>query len=179
MNRINRAKKFLFTVGSILILNKLLQPAASIGRLKKSRFIPVYKEIPSGSRNGKTNITWARGRKGVYIIKENNRIVYVGSSESDLYKTAMRHFQEWNDREQPGRITYRNRLRKNKYTIRIVEVSPKSRIRLLEAKLIERHNPRDNFNPEPIPEAQEEKADEALEEYFRWAEKIEKEGLPF
>lgn len=39
-----------------------------------------------------------------------------------------------------------------------------SRIRLLDVKLTERNNPCDNFNPEPITEAQEEKADEALEE---------------
>lgn len=175
----NTKHKIFWTLSIGFLLYKFKRNKPGIGRLKKSRFIPVYKELPSGSRNGKTNIAWARGRKGVYIIKENNKIVYIGSSESDLYKTAIRHFQVWNDRNQVQRVSYVTRLRRKKYTIRIVEVSPVSRIHLLEAKLIDRHNPRDNFRPEPIPEKLEEKADEALENYLRRAVEISEKGLPF
>lgn len=59
----------------------------------------------------------------------------------------MHHFSEWNDAEQPERITYKSRLRKNKYTIRIIPTD-KRRAVLLEAALQKRHKPRDNKNME-------------------------------
>lgn len=104
----------------------------------KSRFIPVYR-LENGRR--RSNISNARQRPGVYIIKELGRIVYIGHSASDVYKTAMRHFQSWDDPTQ-DRITYVNKQLEN-FTIRIIFTTPKQ-APALEKKLILRHNPRDN-----------------------------------
>jgi excinuclease UvrABC nuclease subunit len=104
----------------------------------KSRFIPVYR-LEKGRR--RSNISDARQRPGVYIIKELGKIVYIGHSASDVYKTAMRHFQSWDDPTQ-DRVTYVNKQLDN-YTIRIIFTTPKQ-APALEKKLILRHNPRDN-----------------------------------
>ena len=79
---------------------------------------------------------------GVYIIKENNKIVYIGQSGSNLYRTILRHFQSWNDRTQ-ARVTYINKLSKNKYKVRVVFVPPNKALQL-ERDLIAKYKPRDN-----------------------------------
>ena len=137
-------KKILFGIG-IGLLAYALERKNAIGSMKAFRFIPVYDLVPNGGKSGRTNINFARGKKGVYLIKENDRIVYVGSSMSDLYKTAIRHFQQWNDRQY--RVSYRNKLRTHRYSIRFVFLN-ESRIPHLEAGLIEKYKPRDNAQNE-------------------------------
>ena len=67
----------------------------------------------------------------------------MGQSQNNLYRTITRHFQDWNDSKSPDRITYRYRMARNRYTVRIVFVSP-SRALKLEEMLIRKHRPRDN-----------------------------------
>lgn len=137
-------KRILFGI-ALGLLAYSLERKNSIGSLKAFRFIPVYELMPNGSRSGKTNINFAKGKKGVYLIKENDKIVYVGSSMSDLYKTAIRHFQQWNDGQY--RVSYRNKLRTHKYSIRFVFLN-ENRIPHLEAGLIDKYKPRDNNQSE-------------------------------
>ena len=95
--------------------------------MKKSRFKPPY------NKEGlKTMFPKLRGKSGVYIIKSirTGKIVYIGHSQSDLYKTMYRHFQSWNDESQI-RTTYP----KKGYTVRIVLTS-KTRAKWLEKALI-------------------------------------------
>ncbi len=134
----------LVKIFGLLFLSSLVlrSDAASIGKLNAYKFVDVYSSIPKDGKPGKTNIYWANNKRGVYIIKENGRIVYVGKSHSNIYKTAMRHFQQWNDPFQ-DRITYAEKINSNRYTIRIIEAN-KSRIDLIESGLIEKYNPRDN-----------------------------------
>lgn len=115
-----------------------------IGAMKVHKFIPVYSRVPSRGKPGRSNIHFAKGKSGVYLIKENGKTVYVGQSQTDLYRTAIRHFQEWNDKQQPQRITYKNNLESKRYTIRIVLVSPTRAVKLEEG-LIKKYRPRDNF----------------------------------
>lgn len=114
-----------------------------IGAMKKHRYIPVYTERPREGKRGKSNLGFAKDKSGVYLIKENGKIVYVGQSQNNLYRTITRHFQDWNDRRSPDRVTYRYKMDRNRYTVRIVFVSP-SRALKLEEMLIKRHRPRDN-----------------------------------
>jgi excinuclease UvrABC nuclease subunit len=104
--------------------------------MKKTRFKPVY------NLAGRVNIPETKDRSGVYLIKEKNKIVYVGNSASNVYKTAIRHFQSWNDPTQE-RVTYASQPREN-YTIRFVSCTPKQ-AEALERRLILRHQPRDNY----------------------------------
>lgn len=75
----------------------------------------VYK-IPPGEKrkNGAYNLSILEGKKGVYCIYEERpsgppKVVYIGQSASDLYKTVTRHFQNWDSRSgnYPGRVSYR------------------------------------------------------------------------
>ena len=105
-------------------------------RLHKSRFFPPYDE------NKKTNFPETMKESGVYLIKEDDKVVYIGHSEVNLYKTMYRHFQYWNHKGQDV-VSYRSNLKHLKYTVRVVLTPPK-KARVLEKALIKKHNPRDN-----------------------------------
>ena len=122
---------------------ELLYKVQGIGRVKKTQFFDVYEVLPNFDKNGKTNLAFTRGKTGVYIIKEDNKIVYVGKSNNDLYRTIIRHFQFWNDSQQPNRITYRTDLGRHNYTIRVV-LCKGNKVNNLEKGLILKYNPRDN-----------------------------------
>lgn len=104
--------------------------------MKKFKFQAPYKP------NGKTNFPETKARSGVYLIKENNKIVYIGFSAGSLYKTMYRHFQRWSKPDQ-YRVSYRNRITRNNYTVRIVFCSAKQAEKL-EKALIIKYKPRDN-----------------------------------
>jgi hypothetical protein len=109
--------------------------------MKKFRFRPPY----SDDKNIIAGITAFRPslkRSGVYLIKENNEIVYVGFSGTDLYTTMYRHFQTWNDKKGP-RVTYFSKLKKKYYTVRVVYCTPLQAAKL-EKSLIAKYQPRDN-----------------------------------
>ena len=55
----------------------------------------------------KTTLRHFRLQKGVYFIKEGPEIVYVGMSQSCVYKALYRHFERWNG-GYPGRSTLSN-----------------------------------------------------------------------
>lgn len=100
----------------------------------KTRFIHPY-----DATNSKTTVGKYKGKSGVYIIKTRNLICYVGFSSTDVYRTMLRHFQEWNDKNQE-RIVYKMR---SIYTVRVVLCDAKKAAKL-EKALILKHNPRDN-----------------------------------
>lgn len=102
----------------------------SLGALKKYKWQPAY--IGDKSTLGPYN-----GKSGVYLIKEGDKIIYVGKSGYNLYKTISRHFQTWNDRR--PRIVYYNR----KLKIRVI-LCTSAQADKLEKALILKHNPRDN-----------------------------------
>lgn len=106
--------------------------------------VPVYDRNPTRTKQGKTNISKFKGKKGVYKIFENRKLIYVGNSTSDLYKTIIRHFQKWTDPQQPKRLSYRSRLSKNDYRVEVSLIEKDSDIFNLEAILINKHKPRDN-----------------------------------
>ena len=76
---------------------------------------------------------------GVYFIKSKRtgKIIYIGFSSSNLYKTIYRHFQTWNDSR--DRIVYN----KTGYQVRIIFTPPK-RAAELERYLINKMQPADN-----------------------------------
>ena len=102
--------------------------------MKKSRFFPPY------ATNGSSNLRKFNNRSGVYIIKEENsgELLYIGYSATNIYKTAIRHFQSWEDRTQ-----VRTTFPKNGYSIRIILCTP-DRAAILEAALIKKYSPADN-----------------------------------
>ncbi|MBC8051867.1 MAG: GIY-YIG nuclease family protein [Sphingobacteriaceae bacterium] len=111
----------------------------------------VFKFQPPYKPNGRTNFPEMQKRSGVYLIKENGKLTYVGYSGTDLYKTVYRHFQYWSPREYKNgraipaqyRVTYKNKLKTHSYTVRIIYCTP-GQAQRLEKLLIKKHKPRDN-----------------------------------
>ena len=99
----------------------------------KTRFATPYRP------DGRTRYA-ARGRPGVYLIKENGKLVYVGASAKDIYKTMYRHFEHWSHRWQKV-ISYKGRRRN--YTVRVIYCTARQAERL-ERALVMKHQPRDN-----------------------------------
>lgn len=110
-------------------------------RKTRRKFYRLRARAPYNSKGLTTlRVTWERS--GVYKIFENGKIVYIGYSAKNLYKTMYRHFQEWNHRDQPV-ITYAGS--KKKYKVQVTLCSP-GRAQALERALIVRLKPRDNPN---------------------------------
>jgi len=132
-----------------------------IGRMNASRFIPVFKQLPNEGGT-KYNLGFTKGKSGAYIIKENGKIVYVGYSTCDLYKTITRHFQSWNHPHQRV-VTYANSINYNRYTIRVVFSSPTKAFKL-ERALIAKYRPRDNFEVLDLLDYEEKEANKIAKE---------------
>lgn len=103
----------------------------------------MYKPPYRKNGTGAIKTTFDRnqyGGPGVYIIKIRDQIVYIGHSQSNVYKTMYRHFQRWNDPTQ-RRVTY------NKFTpgltVNIIKTTA-SEAPKKETELIVKHTPRDN-----------------------------------
>ncbi len=107
--------------------------------MKKTAYHKPYKK-----RKGRTLATFRHAifnsKPGVYIVRKGKKIVYIGHSQSNVYKTLYRHFQSWNDRSQK-RVTYPKFS--PTLTVRIVLCTTKQAPRL-ENILIRKYKPVDN-----------------------------------
>ena len=103
----------------------------------KTKWVEPY------DKAGKTTLRHTNGKKGVYLIKVNGKLSYIGRSGSNLYKTLYRHFQSWSDRRQV-RVTYKNDLGRKRIEVRVVIVNRSDQAAKLERALILLHQPIDN-----------------------------------
>lgn len=110
---------------------------------RNSKLIKLRARPPYNAA-GKTNYPFIRKKTGIYIIRENGKIVYIGYSGIDIYRTMYRHFQSWNHRGQVV-ITYVDKLSSKKYTVQVTLCSP-AKAEKLERTLVIKHQPRDNEN---------------------------------
>lgn len=112
-------------------------------KLKATNFFKPYNQ--DGSYNLKTTGT------GVYIIKKNDRVLYVGLSLTDVRNTLYRHFQKWTDKrtnwtkksQMYERITYEGQNR-NMFLVKVIFTPTKSEAQILESLLILKLKPIDN-----------------------------------
>jgi hypothetical protein len=121
--------------GLYLLLNR---SRAGVGAIKKTRFMPVY-------INGKVNPGLIRSsvkKPGVYLIKVNGNLKYIGYSSTNVYKTLTRHFQSWEDPRQV-RVTY---PRASYVTARVIYTTNGGQAARLEKALIIKYKPEDNPN---------------------------------
>lgn len=91
---------------------------------------------------------------GVYFIKEDGVITYIGMSKSNVHKALYRHFQVWNDnrnRYMPKevfppyeRTTYVDTRHTKKYEVSIINCNNPYHAAILEKIYIQKHQPRDN-----------------------------------
>lgn len=104
----------------------------------KTRFLPAY-------INNKPNPALIRAnykKPGVYLIKVNGKLKYIGYSSTNVYKTFTRHFQSWDDPRQI-RITY---PRASYVTARLIYTNTGIQAAKLERALILKYQPEDNPN---------------------------------
>jgi hypothetical protein len=99
---------------------------------------------PYFKRKGQTKARFRRSyfgnKPGVYIIRRGKKIVYVGHSQSNVYKTMYRHFQSWYDPTQ-HRVTYPKFS--PEITCKIILCTANQAPRL-ESILVRRYKPEDN-----------------------------------
>ena len=104
-------------------------------KAKKTNFLSAY------DKDGKPNLkllSASKKQSGVYFVKDTaDKIVYVGYSKTQLYKTIYRHFQSWKDNTQ-RRATF-----PRDYKVRIIFTTPE-RAALIEKFLITQIRPQDN-----------------------------------
>ena len=105
---------------------------AGINGMKKTKWIEPYD-------GDKTNFTSTQNKSGVYLIKENGSIVYVGYSKNNLYRTMYRHFETWNANQTVQTYNGKN----GNYKCRVLLTTPAQAMKL-ETALIVKHQPRDN-----------------------------------
>lgn len=84
---------------------------------------------------------------GIYIIKENNVVVYIGMSGSCVVESLYRHFYRWRDCYRgmgcEYRTSYYDLLEVNKYEVAILLIEEKQ-VNEVERALIWSLKPRDN-----------------------------------
>lgn len=113
---------------------------------------------------------WLRAYKdacGVYAIRENGKVVYVGSSKKRVYDTLTRHFQTWKRTAKGRRASKYNyhRTHETDHDPGMVYKREKCQIAVYtvacgaeleeEARLIAKYQPRDNImeNPDGLEDA--------------------------
>jgi len=109
-------------------------------------------------------------RPGVYLIKENGRLVYIEHSKINMYRTMIRHFEYWSSTYGWNVTTYRDRLKRKKYTVKVILTTAAQAARM-EKALIQKHRPRDN--KEKYLEAAKPKAKKTARNY------LDKKDVPF
>ena len=158
----------------------------------KTGRILIYEKPPTyGEKYGRTSEAFRklRNKRGVYRIFENKRLVYVGSSNSDIYKTILRKFQMWNDKRQSGGRLYYN-AKENEYKVEAFIMPYASADKLLDTEYhyIQKSKPRDNkpdsysfYNRKDLyePEKIEAEIKEAPKIEQKELEKIDYSQIPF
>lgn len=119
-------------------------PQINITPIEDLTFLPAYKTKIKANGNKQYGLTGINQKQGVYFIKENDVLVYVGMSRSNLLKALYRHFQHWKSWNQ-RRVTYKNSLAQNVYTVACI-TTQKEAAHPHEKAYILMYNPRDNFD---------------------------------
>jgi hypothetical protein len=110
---------------------------------KKTHWFKPYQE------NGRA--TLKKTGSGVYLIKNGDKIVYIGYSNGALKKTLYRHFQKWTDtraqflkdRDGFDRVSYYGWDISN-FKVRVIFTNTATRAYNLETELIRRYRPEQN-----------------------------------
>lgn len=155
----------------------------------KTGRITIYAAPPvKGRKYGKTTNAFRAlmGKKGVYRLFEGRKLVYIGCSTSDIYKTVLRKFQVWNDVQ--TRLFYNASKHTYKAEAIIMPSASVTEILDTEYHLIQKARPRDNrpenysfynrrdlYKPDDV-EKEIKKADIVTEETLEF---IDPKDIPF
>jgi len=101
-----------------------------------SKLLPPYNE------KGKANFK-IRNAPGVYAIFKAGKIIYIGYSKTNLYRTMYRHFQTWTDSTEQYRATFKSL---EGIKVAVIYCDTAKVAKLLEGALIIKHRPKANVN---------------------------------
>lgn len=133
-----------------------------IGSIRKSRFMEPYKQIGvPGLWSSITNIQFAIGKIGVYLIKKNNEFAYIGKG-TNVYKTCLRHFEPHKN-DGHNKQDYWQDVESQHYTVQIVVTTSLQEAEVLERALQFYYTPFDNIN---VPLEIEPHEKNALDKYL-------------
>lgn len=112
-------------------------------------FFPVFVDVGRKCRKDRPIFkVIGKKRHGVYMIKEDGIIVYVGMSQYCVLERCYRHFYTWSARKHfRGKyhfLTYYDKLNEHDYEVAILETA-KEQAQLLEQAMILIMKPRDNI----------------------------------
>ena len=112
----------------------------------KSTFLPPYKNqaVVELGWKAERNFRHTQNKNGVYIIKKNNKIIYIGAGRN-VYKVAFRHFEKWIPTHPSGKHEYWKDYDENAYLMRIIVTNTDKQAFRLEAALIKKYKPKDNI----------------------------------
>jgi hypothetical protein len=128
------------------------------GKYVKTKFMPVYVD----GKPNKNLIRASDKRPGVYLIKVDGKLKYIGYSSYNVYKTITRHFQEWGGRfNDQIRITY---PKTDNVTARVIYTNTGAQAIKLERALILKYRPDDNPNKFTTIEADKD-SDQIIKSY--------------
>ena len=116
----------------------------SLMSLEDLTFVDAYLPATTPVRKRKYNMRGVEHKSGVYFIKEEGALVYIGMSRSNLQEAMYRHFQQWKSWRQ-RRVTYKHTLDVHKYEVACITTG-KDMAHPLEKAYILKFNPRDNFD---------------------------------
>jgi len=108
--------------------------------------------LTGDKKNAKYNpffVLNTRNKKGVYILfanaqdEQNRKAVYVGHSKTDLYKTIIRHFQDWSAAREKKYEAFPPYL---PYLVKIIRMDNKTDADILRAETLNiiRYDPPNN-----------------------------------
>lgn len=127
--------------------------------MRKTKFFkPFLEDKKRAHKVGKKTMHYATARlkksgPGVYEIKENGKLVYVGFASKDVKKTLYRHFQKWVDKRNPNTKAQTTIERVSyfmpgeslaAFTCRVTFCNTATQAAILEQVLIQKQHPRDN-----------------------------------
>ena len=144
------AKNKVLLIGTAAVLGALYYRGSrsiGVGAIRtKSKFLPPYKNqaVKELGWKAERNFRDTQGKSGVYIIKRNNKIIYIGAGRN-VYKVAFRHFEKWTPTHPSGKREYWKDYDENAYLMRIIVTNTDKQAFRLEAELIKKYKPTDNI----------------------------------
>jgi hypothetical protein len=124
----------------------------AIGWMGTVQWRKPYAIFPSKANHYKSqsNIAFAQGKVGIYQIKKNGTIIYIGKG-ANVYKTCLRHF-EAHEPYNANKQEYHKDYLRNDYQVRITLCGTMERAQRIETLLIRKHRPKDNKQiPDELP----------------------------
>ena len=131
----------------------LLKIKTGIGAVKnQSKWKPPYKSlaVPELGWKTETNFRFCQGKTGVYLIRKNGVIIYIGAGRN-VYKTMLRHFEKHKgecfegDADKCNKKRYFDDYEQSNYEVRVILTNTPKQAFKLESALINKYRPVDNL----------------------------------